>query len=210
MLGMITTSLRRRAAAVVLSLSAVFATSAATAPAQTPAANPAAAPAGAAAPACPRFADPVHAAADRRVDVDRITPEPVWRTTCATLYRSDSRGPAIVFAQGFLPRDVIDGQYDIEQYVLVNQPSPYVSTTYDHDLYKTWYKSGYNYYIDAPGGVDVNRTIGDQHKWADQVEVAFPGGIRTEFVIGVCPVDKKTRTEKMSECESNPHYVPWH
>ncbi|MFJ1669917.1 ADP-ribosyltransferase [Streptomyces bottropensis] len=210
MLSVITTSLRRRAAALVLSLSAVLATSAATAPAQTPAANPAAAPAGAAAPACPRFADPVHAAADRRVDVDRITPEPVWRTTCATLYRSDSRGPATVFAHGFLPRDVLDGQYDIEQYVLVNQPSPYVSTTYDHDLYKTWYKSGYNYYIDAPGGVDVNRTIGDQHKWADQVEVAFPGGIRTEFVIGVCPVDKKTRTEKMSECESNPHYVPWH
>jgi hypothetical protein len=209
-LSVITTSLRRRAAALVLSLSAVLATSAATAPAQTPAANPAATPAGAAAPACPRFADPVHAAADRRVDVDRITPEPVWRTTCATLYRSDSRGPATVFAQGFLPRDVLDGQYDIEQYVLVNQPSPYVSTTYDHDLYKTWYKSGYNYYIDAPGGVDVNRTIGDQHKWADQVEVAFPGGIRTEFVIGVCPVDKKTRTEKMSECESNPHYVPWH
>nr|WP_202499777.1 ADP-ribosyltransferase [Streptomyces sp. SID5476] len=207
-MSVITTSLRRRAAALVLSLSAVLATSAATAPAQTPAANPAAAPA--AAPACPRFADPVHAAADRRVDVDRITPEPVWRTTCATLYRSDSRGPATVFAQGFLPRDVLDGQYDIEQYVLVNQPSPYVSTTYDHDLYKTWYKSGYNYYIDAPGGVDVNRTIGDQHKWADQVEVAFPGGIRTEFVIGVCPVDKKTRTEKMSECESNPHYVPWH
>ncbi|QFR00418.1 hypothetical protein F9278_34370 [Streptomyces phaeolivaceus] len=211
---MITSRVRRRAAAVVLSLSAVLATSAATAPAQTPATPPtkaaATAVAGAAAPACPQFEDPVHAAADRRVDVDRITPDPVWRTTCGTLYRSDSRGPAVVFAQGFLPRDVIDGQYDIESYVLVNQPSPYVSTTYDHDLYKTWYKSGYNYYIDAPGGVDVNRTIGDQHKWADQVEVAFPGGIRTEFVIGVCPVDKKTKTEKMSECESNPHYRPWH
>jgi hypothetical protein len=203
---MITTRPRRRAAAVVLSLSAVLATSAATAPAQTPAATPAKA----AAPVCPRFDDPVHAAADRRVDVDRITPEPVWRTTCGTLYRSDGRGPATVFEQGFLPKDVIDGQYDIESYVLVNQPSPYVSTTYDHDLYKTWYKSGYNYYIDAPGGVDVNATIGDRHRWADQVEVAFPGGIRTEFIIGVCPVDKKTRTEKMSECESNPHYVPWH
>jgi hypothetical protein len=203
---MITTRPRRRAAAVVLSLSAVLATSAATAPAQTPAATPAKA----AAPVCPRFDDPVHAAADRRVDVDRITPEPVWRTTCGTLYRSDGRGPATVFEQGFLPKDVIDGQYDIESYVLVNQPSPYVSTTYDHDLYKTWYKSGYNYYIDAPGGVDVNATIGDQHRWADQVEVAFPGGIRTEFIIGVCPVDKKTKTEKMSECESNPHYVPWH
>lgn len=203
---MVTSSARRRAAAVVLSLSAVLATSAATAPAQTPASTPTKA----AAPACPRFADPVHAAADRRVDVDRITPEPVWRTTCGTLYRSDSRGPAVVFEQGFHPKDVITGQYDIESYVLVNQPSPYVSTTYDHDLYKTWYKSGYNYYIDAPGGVDVNKTIGDQHKWADQVEVAFPGGIRTEFIIGVCPVDKKTKTEKMSECESNPHYQPWH
>ncbi|WP_033527008.1 ADP-ribosyltransferase [Streptomyces galbus] len=209
---MITTRARRRAAAVVLSLSAVLATSAATTPAQTPASTSAKAAAfvGAAAPTCPRFEDPVHAAADRRVDVDRITPEPVWRKSCGTLYRSDSRGPAVVFEQGFHPKDVIDGQYDIESYVLVNQPSPYVSTTYDHDLYKTWYKSGYNYYIDAPGGVDVNKTIGDQHKWADQVEVAFPGGIRTEFIIGVCPVDKKTKTEKMSECESNPHYEPWH
>ncbi|MGW0846139.1 ADP-ribosyltransferase [Streptomyces sp. NPDC002787] len=211
---MITTRPLRRAAAVGLSLAAVLATSAATAPAQTQTstsgkAAAATAFAGAAAPACPQFEDPVHAAADRRVDTDRITPDPVWRKTCGTLYRSDSRGPAIVFEQGFHPRDVIDGQYDIEQYVLVNQPSPYVSTTYDHDLYKTWYKSGYNYYIDAPGGVDVNRTIGDQHRWADQVEVAFPGGIRTEFIIGVCPVDKKTRTEKMSECESNPHYEPW-
>lgn len=207
---MITTRLRRRAAAVVLSLSAVLATSAATAPAQTQNQTPARTSAkAAAAPACPQFEDPVHAAVDRRVDVDRITPDPVWRKTCGTLYRSDSRGPATIFEQGFHAKDVIDGQYDIEQYVLVNQPSPYVSTTYDHDLYKTWYKSGYNYYIDAPGGVDVNKTIGDQHRWADQVEVAFPGGIKPEYIIGVCPVDKKTRTEKMSDCESNPNYEPW-
>lgn len=199
---MITTRLRRRAVAVALSLSAVLATSAATVPAQ-----PAA---GAAAPACPQFVDPVKAAADRRVDVDRITPTPVWRRTCGTLYRADSRGPDIVFDKGFLPRDVLNGQYDIEKYVLVNQPSPYVSTTYDHDLYKTWWKSGYNYYIDAPGGIDVNKTIGDQHQWADQVEVAFPGGIARRFIIGACPVDKKTKTEKMSECESNPRYEPWH
>ena len=195
---MITTRLRRQAAAVVLSLAAVFATSAATLPAK------------AAAPACPQFDDPVKAAADRRVDVDRITPRPVWRKTCETLYRSDGRGPAAVFEQGFYPKDVLTGQYDIESYVLVNQPSPYVSTTYDHDLYKTWWKSGYNYYIDAPGGVDVNKTIGDTHKWADQVEVAFPGGIARQYIIGVCPVDKKTKTEIMNDCESNPYYEPWH
>ncbi|MFD8200766.1 ADP-ribosyltransferase [Streptomyces sp. NPDC003470] len=203
---MTTTRPRRRAAAVVLSLSAVLATSAA---AQPGAAAPATAPAKAA-PACPLSDDRTEAAADPDVDITRITPRPVWRTTCGTLYRSDSRGPQVVFEEGFHARDVRDGQYDLEQYVLVNQPSPYVSTTYDHDLYKTWYKSGYNYYIDAPGGIDVNRTIGDTHKWADQVEVAFPGGIKRQYVIGVCPVDKRTKTEIMNECESNPHYKPWH
>ncbi|MEV0641157.1 ADP-ribosyltransferase [Streptomyces sp. NPDC050619] len=203
---MITTRLRRRAAAAVLSLAAVLATTAATVP-ETALTT---APTKAAAPACPLFDDPVKAAADRRVDVERITPEPVWRTTCGTLYRSDGRGPDIVFEEGFQPKNVIDGQYDIEKYVLVNQPSPYVSTSYDHDLYKTWWKSGYNYYIDAPGGVDVNKTIGDTHKWADQVEVAFPGGIARQYIIGVCPVDKKTKTEIMSDCESNPYYAPWH
>ncbi|MFJ5307962.1 ADP-ribosyltransferase [Streptomyces sp. NPDC088350] len=200
---MITLHLRRRTAAAVLSLAAVFATTAATVPTHPPVRA-------AAAPACPEVADPAMAAVDQRVDISRITPDPVWRTTCGTLYRSDSRGPAIVFDQGFAPKDVVNGQYDIEKYVLVNQPSPYVSTTYDHDLYKTWYKSGYNYYIDAPGGVDVNKTIGDTHKWADQVEVAFPGGIARQYIIGVCPVDKKTKVEIMSDCESNPYYRPWH
>jgi hypothetical protein len=204
---MITTRLRRRTAAAVLSLSAVLATSAATVPGATTA--PTTVPAKAA-PACPQFDDRTRAAADRGVDVDRITPEPVWRTTCGTLYRSDSRGPQVVFEEGFHAKDVQNGQYDVEKYVLVNQPSPFVSTTYDHDLYKTWYKSGYNYYIDAPGGIDVNKTIGDTHKWADQVEVAFPGGIQRKYVIGVCPVDRQTKTEIMSECESNPHYQPWH
>ncbi|WP_329337056.1 hypothetical protein OG252_17210 [Streptomyces sp. NBC_01352] len=204
---MITTRLRRRAAAAALSLAAVLATTAATTPRQPAAPAPTEA---AAAPACPQFDDPVEAAVDHRVDVRRITPDPVWRKTCGTLYRSDGRGPDIVFEQGFHPKDVVNGQYDIEKYVLVNQPSPYVSTTYDHDLYKTWWKAGYNYYIDAPGGVDVNKTIGDTHKWADQVEVAFPGGIARKYVIGVCPVDKKTKVEIMSDCESNPYYEPWH
>ncbi|MEV6178085.1 ADP-ribosyltransferase [Streptomyces sp. NPDC052016] len=212
---MITTRLRRRAVAAVMSLSAVLATTAATAPETAQAAAPAAAPAFVKAAAEPRdcpvqFEDRIKAAADRRVDVGRITPQPVWRKSCGTLYRADGRGPSIVFEEGFRPKDVLNGQYDIEKYVLVNQPSPYVSTTYDHDLYKTWWKSGYNYYIDAPGGIDVNKTIGDTHKWADQVEVAFPGGIDRKYVIGVCPVNKTTKVEIMSGCQSNPHYEAWH
>ncbi|CAM5458724.1 hypothetical protein [Streptomyces afghaniensis 772] [Streptomyces afghaniensis] len=210
----ITTSIRRRTAAAALCLATVLTTTAAT-PGRAPAASTASAATAAtvAAPgpaACPvQFDDKIKAAADRRVQVARITPDPSWRTSCGTLYRADGRGPSVVFEQGFHPKDVVNGQYDLEKYVLVNQPSPYVSTTYDHDLFKKW-KSAFNYYVDAPGGVDVNKTIGDTHKWADQQEVAFPGGIARDYIVGVCPVDKRTRTEIMSECESNPHYEPWH
>ncbi|GAA2524963.1 ADP-ribosyltransferase [Streptomyces levis] len=194
----------RRATAAALSLAAVLTTTAA-APTQAPARPAAPAPA-----ACPvQYDDKAEAAADRRVDLGRITPDPSWRTTCGTLYRADGRGPSVVFEEGFRPRDVVNGQYDLEKYVLVNQPSPYVSTTYDHDLFKKW-KSAFNYYVDAPGGVDVNKTIGDTHKYADQQEVAFPGGIARRYIVGVCPVDKATKTEIMSDCESNPHYKPWH
>lgn len=81
---MIALRLRRRTAAAALSLAAVLTTTGA-APTQAPAAT-----AGAAAPApaaCPvQFDDKVKAAADRRVDVGRITPDPSWRTTCGTLY----------------------------------------------------------------------------------------------------------------------------
>ncbi|MCE7052675.1 ADP-ribosyltransferase [Streptomyces purpurascens] len=208
---MITMTLRRRIAAAAFALAAVLTTTAAT-PVQAPAptAATAAATAAAAPAACPvRFTDKIKAAADRRADVDRITPEPSWRTSCGTLYRADGRGPSVIFEEGFHPKDVLAGQYDLEKYVLVNQPSPYVSTSYDHDLYKQW-RPGFNYYVDAPGGIDVNKTIGDTHKWADQQEVAFPGGVARQYIIGVCPVDKQTKTEIMSKCESNPHYEPWH
>ncbi|MFD7440485.1 ADP-ribosyltransferase [Streptomyces sp. NPDC059909] len=204
---MITTRSRRQAAVLALSLSAVLVPAAATeaAPTVPTAAAPAKVPVKA---ACPVVADRLHTAADRRVDVDRITPAPSWRADCRQLYRADGRGPDTVFEQGFHPKAPLDGQYDLEKYVLVNQPSPFVSTTYDHDLYKKW-KSAWNYYVDAPGGIDVNATIGDDHKYADQLEVAFPGGVAREFIVGGCPVDRVRKTEIMSECQDNPHYRPW-
>lgn len=161
--------------------------------------------------ACPVVDDRLHAAATRDIDLHRITPDPAWRTDCRRLYRADGRAPDVVFREGFHPRAPRTGQYDLEKYVLVNQPSPYVSTTYDHDFYKQWWGRGdhFNYYIDAPGGIDVNKTIGDTHKWAGQREVAFPGGVDRDFVVGACPVNKKTRTEVMDRCVDNPHYRPW-
>ncbi|MET9494394.1 ADP-ribosyltransferase [Streptomyces sp. NPDC006552] len=157
---------------------------------------------------CPQVGDPLFAAADRTVDIGRITPEPSYRHSCEELYRSDGRSPDQIFEEGFQPKAPRDGQYDLAAYVLKNQPSPYVSTSYDHDLYKQW-RPGYNYYIDAPGGIDVNATIGDTHKWAAQHEVAFPGGIDRRFIVGACPVDKATKTEQLPDCVRNPNYLPW-
>ncbi|MET9853359.1 ADP-ribosyltransferase [Streptomyces sp. NPDC006450] len=210
---MIISALRRRAAVLATALAAALlppASASASAPASPHALASAPGSLHVAAPAnsCPRVADHLFAAADERVQVERITPSPSWRINCKQLYRSDGRPPSVVFEEGFLPRDTLDGQYDIESYVLVNQPSPYVSTTYNHDLYKSW-KSGWNYYIDAPGGVDVNQTIGDTHKYASQVEVAFPGGIARSFIVAVCPVDTVKKVEIMDRCEDNPHYEPW-
>ncbi|MFH8928267.1 ADP-ribosyltransferase [Streptomyces pristinaespiralis] len=205
---MITTRSRRRAAVLTLALAATLVPAAAGTAAGT-ASTPAAPAARAAATAtCPDLGDPLHAAADRSVDVDRITPKPSFRDNCRQLYRADGRAPEVIFDQGFHPKAPQNGQYDIEKYVLVNQPSPFVSTTYDHDLYKQW-NSAWNYYIDAPGGIDVNRTIGDTHRWAEQAEVAFPGGIARDFIVGACPVDKQTKREIMSECRDNPNYLPW-
>lgn len=210
---MLTSRTRRRVAALTLSAAAVLVpatvTEAASAGPRTQAPAAAAPASAVAAPAsCPVLYDPLFAAADRRVQVSRITPEPSWRTDCRQLYRADNRAPGIVFEEGFHPKATLDGQYDIEKYVLVNQPSPYVSTTFDHDLYKQW-KSAFNYYVDAPGGIDVNKTIGDTHKWASQEEVAFPGGIARERIVGACPVDKQRKVEIMTECVDNPHYEPW-
>ncbi|MEU2249815.1 ADP-ribosyltransferase [Streptomyces sp. NPDC019224] len=198
---------------VLVSLAATSAASATTPAATTTApAHAAALTAAAAAPVCPVVEDKLYAAVERPVPLEKITPQPVFRKDCKTLYRADGRAPDSIFKEGFHPRDTVNGQYDLEKYVLANQPSPFVSTTYDHDLYKTWARwlkpGAYNYYIDAPNGIDVNRTIGDTHKYAEQVEVAFPGGIAPRFIIGACPIDKQTRTEIMSGCQSNPAYQP--
>ncbi|MEV7421776.1 MULTISPECIES: ADP-ribosyltransferase [unclassified Streptomyces] len=219
---MIASRNRRRAAALALSVCAVLLPASASATTSDATGDPAppAEPAGTVQPAgtaeapraadlCPPVTDPLFAAADRSVEADRISPAPTWRTNCKQLYRAESRAPEIVFEQGFLPKAPVNGQYDVEKHVLAGQDSPYVSATHDHDLYKQESVSGFNYYIDAPGGIDVNRTIGATHKAAHREEVAFPGGVSRELIVGVCPVDRAKKTEIMAECQDNPHYKPW-
>lgn len=158
--------------------------------------------------ALPDKPDPLYAAIDHSVDMSKVTPDPVFRRDCLPLYRADGRDPATIFAEGFAAKDVQNGQYDIRSYVLQNQSSPFVSTTYRDDLYKSW-KPRFYYFVDAPGGIDVNATIGDDHKYADQLEVAFPGGVQTRFIVKGCPVDRETLELIKSQCESNPNYRAW-
>ena len=214
MINKLPRSVRRLAALPAAAVSVLALASAPSATASAPDAvetSKSSAVAAKAAPSCPVVPDRLYAAVER-VPLDRISPEPEFRDDCQTLYRADGRAPEVIFKEGFAAKDVTNGQYDLEKYVLKNQPSPFVSTTRDHDLFKKWTKwmkgGAFNYYIDAPNGIDVNETIGDTHKYADQVEVAFPGGVQSRFIIGACPINKETNTEIMSECESNPAFQP--
>ncbi|WSQ63063.1 hypothetical protein OG507_28170 [Streptomyces sp. NBC_01217] len=47
------------------------------------------------------------------------------------------------------------------------------------------------------------------HKCADQVEVAFPGGVDRKFIVGACPINQAAKTENMDKGVDNPHYRPW-
>jgi hypothetical protein len=141
-------------------------------------------------------------AADDSVDVFTITPEPVWRTTDEPLYRADDREPATVFSEGLLPREPTDT--DLALYVLTGGASAFVSTTRDSGLIHR-YPHEFQYEIDAPGGIDVNATIGP-HPFADEQEVAFPGGIESCHIEGARPYDDDTG--RLGPFEPNPVYDP--
>jgi hypothetical protein len=127
-LSMIMIHFRRRLVAAVFCVGSVLTATAA-------------APAFASSAVCPQFEDKAKAAIDHSVHLGRITPKPVWRSGCGTLYRSDSRGPAIVFAEGFAPKDVQTGQYDIEKYVLVDKvtKTEIMNDCQDNPHYKPWH-----------------------------------------------------------------------
>jgi hypothetical protein len=104
------------------------------------------------------------------------------------LYRYDTRGPDEIFEQGFAPRDSATRFTPIDAFV---------STTRDPLLYfggpSTPGRPIFRYTVDAPGGVDVNRTSGAGKTDAidifeHQQEIAFLGGVRRENIVGVVQV----------------------
>jgi uncharacterized protein YukE len=123
-------------------------------------------------------ADPLYPAANRSVDVAAITPEPVWRTSNEPLWRHDDRPPSEIFANGFEPWD--PSNTDLAGFVRRDEASAFVSSTRNEAL--VW-GSQYRYEIWAPGGIEVNRTLGEV-VFPREAEIAFPGGISPRFISG--------------------------
>lgn len=115
------------------------------------------------------------------------------------LIRWDLRGPEEVFWTGFPPLVFPSaGQYprdafNLRDYVAHNIPSIFVGTA---RFYRNargsltrWQRRvttatahRFEYEIYAYGGIDVNHVLGDNHQYANQHEIAFPGGIRPELI----------------------------
>jgi hypothetical protein len=58
-----------------------------------------------------------------------------------------------------------------------------VSTSLDDSIYQGWPGARFRYDVDAPGGIDVNATL-PHNTFANELEVAFPGGIDASYVRG--------------------------
>ncbi|MDX3097458.1 hypothetical protein PV417_23405 [Streptomyces sp. ME19-03-3] len=158
---------------------------------------------------CPVVPDRLYAAADTSVELDRIRPdEPAWRSNCNALFRGDDRPPESVFKEGLRPENVNEGEYDLQAYARREQPSPFVATTYDRESLKQR-TTAYHYYIDAPGGIELDETLGTRELRSARTGVVFPGGVARQFIVKACPVDKATKAELTDRCVLNPAYSPW-
>lgn len=98
-----------------------------------------------------------------------------FRDDTDLLYRQDTRPPEVVFEEGFAVRP------DYRDYSKVTH---FISTTRNPALVYLKPSSTervFLYTIDAPGGIDLNKTVGIGAS-AYQQEVSFPGGIRRENI----------------------------
>ncbi|MEU6780145.1 hypothetical protein ABZ912_13140 [Nonomuraea angiospora] len=99
--------------------------------------------------------DRLHAAA-RRVDLGKLgVSNPAWRTDRRLLWRGDDRHPDEIFEKGFHPKGdrVTLAMHQDQPY-----DSAFVSTTRSPNL-DLLRQHDYRYVIDAPGGLNLNRTL---------------------------------------------------
>ena len=135
----------------------------------------------------------------RNVNDQRVAGTPSIRAEEEWLWRWDRTHPRDIFRNGFQPRVAFEGlvagmshpSTNLREYVANNIPSVFVSTTR-----RNWTPRAraniFRYDIFAPGGIDVNPTLGS-HQFENQMEIAFFNGIRTEFIYGAIELDQNQR-----------------
>lgn len=119
------------------------------------------------------------------------------------LYRGDRSTvtPEDVFNNGFTPKGTED---DLLAHVSSNSTGNYVSTSSEFDIASDFAKkNGYVYEIETSNYIDVNKTLGSQSPYPEQIEFSIPGGVSADEVIGAYV---KKGWELKGEYISNPNY----
>lgn len=155
----------------------------------------------------------------RRLRADGRSNPLQYRTDVNLLFRWERRRNAYgddfnaVFERGFAP---LGGVTELREYVGNNVPSIFVSTTRSATAQHLGWGMDYRYLIDAPGGVDVKASLPNGGLASYEGEIAFPGGIKPEYIVGVeladgAEIDKMTAGYgRPVKFISNPRYRPSH
>ncbi|WP_323873012.1 scabin-related ADP-ribosyltransferase [Xenorhabdus doucetiae] len=108
-------------------------------------------------------------------------------------YRGDTRSFTEIFDKGF---ETLGPSNDLYLHALNNRkpPSNFVSTTTDPKQaigFATNYgrQSGYMYIMKTKHGIDVNKTLGKDSPFANEAEIAMPGGVKSEDILGARAVN---------------------
>jgi hypothetical protein len=108
------------------------------------------------------------------------------------LYRGDDREPWEIFEVGFEPWG---DSKDLFLHALDNKspPSWYVSTSISKEAATKFatgfgFADGYIYVLKNIRGIDVNKELGALSPHRREAEIAFPGGIKNQDIVGVTPV----------------------
>jgi Pertussis toxin, subunit 1 len=107
------------------------------------------------------------------------------------LRRGDSRSPEQIFDEGFQPQG---NNRNLLTYARDNVPSVYVGTSRSNSVaadFATKYgtRDGYIYTVNPPRGIDVNRNLGSKSPFPLEQEIAIPGGIKPENIVGATPIN---------------------
>ncbi|MDA3644960.1 hypothetical protein LZ318_03740 [Saccharopolyspora indica] len=129
------------------------------------------------------------------IPVDLVLPRPEVLVNPKLTFRIDRRSPAEILSSaspealkfpGFHPLNAANTtagrNISLIEYAAENKRSMYVSATFSANLQIR--NSDWRYWIFAPGGIDLNKTLSFGSKKPQEREVTFAGGVDEKFVMG--------------------------